>query len=240
MSFWKGTALVATESDQTPAERLNNLSMVTKFTSVKNGSFHVYVLSLALSLHSKVAVFRMCQTILLECQNKPPTPTPRIHQRVCSFLLPMLLLRLIGISGKAKSTATESLLPGNGPKPFHVLGWFRWQTWAPRLPWSCEEFPDSLASWFTLCCVGILSSLKRHGSHSPRMRAKSGRTWECLKEVFPLNLFIHLFSKYLLNIYHVTGTTLGAGHIRRQEPYKDKNPCGNRVSIVVNILELRQ
>ena len=38
-------ALLATEGDQIPAERLNNLSAVTKFTSVKNVSFHLCAFS---------------------------------------------------------------------------------------------------------------------------------------------------------------------------------------------------
>jgi len=57
-------ALLATGGAQTPAERLNTLSAVTKFTSVKNAS-SPSVLSPALSLHSKVVHFRMYQELSL-------------------------------------------------------------------------------------------------------------------------------------------------------------------------------
>lgn len=62
-------ALGATEGYQIPSERLKNLPMITKFTSVKDGSediFYIPGLSVTLSLHSKAVTFRRCQNILSE------------------------------------------------------------------------------------------------------------------------------------------------------------------------------
>ena len=37
------------------------------------------------------------------------------------------------------------------------------------------------------------------------------------ERVFTLNLLIHLFNKYLLNIYYVPGTILGTGNTKGEK-----------------------